>query len=302
MFKDHSGSIAHEDGKEPERKVYVLTGPTDEEIDEAAGISGIGSVMIRSALDPDNLPRIHFNERVLAFLAVPIHRKTRSAGRVRTMPVGVFFSGASMILISAQQVPEIEKIVLEGYEKGVCYDTIFLQVLYRNALLYIHFLRHIDRETERLENSLRKKVTNKEIFQLMDYQRSLTEISTSLRSLEHIMGRIKENRSGFSSTEMLEDTEVAVRQATVMAEIFDSDLDALMDAFGSVLSNNVNQIMKILTALTLIISIPTMVAGFYGMNVRLPMASGTNAFWLICGVSAFLSLITGIYFYYKKML
>jgi magnesium transporter len=181
-------------------------------------------------------------------------------------------------------------------------DIIILEILYEIAVLYIKFLNQINDDTERLETSMKRKVNNDEIFQLMDYQRSLTAINTSLKGLKRLLTHIKENDKFFKSPDLMEDTVVAIEQASEMADIFNSDLDALMDAFGSVLSNNVNQIMKILTALTLIIAIPTMVAGIYGMNVKLPFAQQSWAFTLIVGISVVTSLVTGIIFYRKNML
>jgi magnesium transporter len=136
----------------------------------------------------------------------------------------------------------------------------------------------------------------------MDYQRSLTAMNTSLKGLKRLLSHIKENEKLFESKDLMEDTIISIEQASEMADIFNSDLDALMDAFGSVLSNNVNQIMKILTSLTLIIAIPTMVAGIYGMNVKLPFADQSWAFSLIAGISLVTSLVTGIIFYRKNML
>lgn len=298
-----------EDGSLPagtEKRIYVLTAPTEDEIAEASEGCGMNSGMIRSALDDNALSRIHFNDQVAVYLSVPYltrqKLKQKSIKRVRTFSAGLFFNRDNMIFISAQQADDAEKILTESAGSGTPNDILFLRILYQNALQYIHFLKQIDRDAERLENSLKRRVTNLELFQLMDYQRSLTGISTSLRGLDHIMCHIQENRNYFGSVELLEDTEVAVRQATEMAQIFDSDLDALMDAFGSVLSNNVNQIMKILTSLTLIIAIPTMIAGFFGMNVLLPLDTGKGAFWIIIGFSAAVSVLTGIIFYRKKML
>lgn len=285
-----------------DRVIYVLTNPEDSEIEEVSRSSGINGSIIKSALDVNALSRIHFNDITSVYIDMPYLLKTKTNKRIRKTPVGIFFEKKNMVLVSKKPIPVMEKILADDKDYETLHHILLLKILNHNAMLYIDFLNQIDRDTERLENSMKRRVTNKEIFQLMDYQRSLTGISTSLKRLEHLMDRINENESYFEADELLRDTEIAVKQASEMAVIFDADLDSLMDAFGSVLSNNVNQIMKILTALTLIIAIPTMIAGLFGMNVRLPLAERVEAFWLIIGISTFASIITGIIFYYKKML
>ncbi len=282
--------------------ISLLISPSEDEIIKASDLSAVGPDLIKGALDKNTLSRIHFNEITAAYFKIPYISGRGSAKRVHASPAGVFCKGEKMVVVLSRHFEEIEKAIASASNKETGTGDILCAILYATALIYIDRLEIIDRETEKLENSMKRKVNNSGIFELMDYQRSLTAISTALKGLDRIMKRMQENRSRFPDSELLDDTGVAVLQATGMAEIFSSDLDALMDAFGSVLSNNVNQIMKILTSLTLIVAIPTMIAGLYGMNVRLPIGSDPNAFWIISGAAALLSVITGIFFYFRKLL
>ncbi|MHB8964002.1 MAG: magnesium transporter CorA family protein [Saccharofermentanales bacterium] len=302
MLTQHTRKKSKNSKTDADRLIYVLTDPEDSEIEEVSKATGINGAAIKSALDVNALSRIHFNDIISVYIDMPYLLKTKTVTRVKKTPIGIFIDNRNLVLVSRKQIPAIEKILVDDKEYDTRHSILLLKILNHNAMLYIDFLDKIDRDTERLESSMKRRVTNKEIFQLMDNQRSLTGISTSLKRLEHLLERMKEHEDYFESDELLKDTEIAVKQASEMAVIFDADLDSLMDAFGSVLSNNVNQIMKILTALTLIIAIPTMIAGIFGMNVRLPLAERTEAFWLIIGVSAIASAITGVIFYFKKML
>ncbi|MHB1453464.1 MAG: magnesium transporter CorA family protein [Saccharofermentanales bacterium] len=302
MLTLHTRKKNKDSKSDADRVIYVLTNPEDTEIEEVSKTTGINGTVIKSALDVNALSRIHFNDIISVYIDMPYLLKTKTVARVKKTPIGIFIDSRNMVLVSRKQIPAIEKILMDDKEFDTRHNILLLKILNHNAMLYIDFLDKIDRDTERLENSMKRRVTNKEIFQLMDYQRSLTGISTSLKRLEHLLDRMKEHEEYFESDELLKDTEIAVKQASEMAVIFDADLDSLMDAFGSVLSNNVNQIMKILTALTLIVAIPTMIAGIFGMNVRLPLAERSEAFWLIIGVSTIVAVVTGVIFYYKKML
>ena len=282
--------------------IYMFVHPTGAEVLQHNVAAGIPSGSLQSALDENTLTRIHFNHHTSVYFDTPYLHRSKSIRRVKKISAGIFYNDSDMVIVSSKQIPAIAKILADENGQTVDYNLLLLRILHHNAMSYIEFLQQIDHETERLENSMRRRVNNNELFQLMDNQRSLTGIATSLKGLEHLMDRIREHDPSFGSEELLEDTVVAVRQASEMAMLFDADLEALMDAFGSVLSNNVNQIMKILTALTLILAIPTMIAGLFGMNVRLPMADENNAFWIILGIATTLSVLLGVVFYKRRML
>ncbi len=297
IFDSHRSDNADED-----LTISLLTSPSEEEMLKAADIGGFDISLFGTALEKNTLSRIHLNDTTAVFLKIPYTGRKSPAKRVQTSPAGIFYRNNRMVIIAERHFEGIETALSDSAKKGLSPDDTLLTIFYATAMIYIDSLDFIDNETEKLENNLKRKVNNSEIFQLMDYQRSLTAISTALKGIDRIMKKIRDNKERFSDTELLDDTSVAVLQATGMAEIFSADLDALMDAFGSVLSNNVNQVMKVLTALTLIVAIPTMIAGLYGMNVKLPIGSDPNAFWIISAAAALLSVVTGIIFYYRRFL
>lgn len=282
--------------------IFFLSEPSETEISEVSTECKIPEALLITSLEQNNLARIHFNDMTSVHFGIPHLSRENNGKRVRIVPCGVFVSDTWITVVVSKRYKAIEEVVsIVGSESEDLYG-ILLRILFTVAMLYIDQLDVIDNETEKLEKGLKKRVNNKEIFQLMDYQRSLTAISTSLKGIDRIMKKITDNKERFRNHELLDDTNVAVLQAGGMAEIFSADLDALMDAFGSILSNNVNQIMKILTSLTLIVAIPTMIAGLYGMNLQLPLADQPQAFWIISGTAFLLAGVIGMVFHWRKML
>ena len=301
MIKNYFESVADDKKTFSSNRIY-LSSPSDQELLLISQKSGFAVETLKLALDKNALSRIHHNHFVYAILDIPIVYGKARHQRVKTYPIGVFFKDGVFLVVSHTSFPIVNEILSQEETLEMSNESVFLLLLYSISKFYIKQLSHIDQETEVLENQMKRRVKNTEIFQLMEYQRSLTSLTTSLKGLKRLLIRIKEKNFCDDQVDLLEDATVAVEQAGEMAEIFNDDLNALMDGFGSVISNSVNQIMKILTALTLILSIPMVTAALYGMNVRLPLANEYNAFWYVCGVSAIIALVTTIWFYFKKML
>ena len=156
-----------------------------------------------------------------------------------------------------------------------------------------------------MQNELHKSMKNKELIQLLSLEKSLVYFSTSLTSNEMVLdkmmklGYIKKYQD---DVDLLEDVIVENKQAIEMCNIYRDILSGTMDAFASVISNNLNIVMKMLTAITIIISIPTLIASIWGMNVPLPLSGNRYGFWIILGVSAGLSAIIAYIMKKKKML
>ena len=146
-----------------------------------------------------------------------------------------------------------------------------LQILYKNATQYLQYLRIIDKKSEVIENKLHQSQKNEELIELLELQKSLVYFTTSLRSNEVVLEkllRIDKIKKYPEDTDLLEDVIVENKQAMEMTSIYNGILSGTMDTFASVISNNLNIVMKFLATVTIVMSIPTMVASFYGMNVR----------------------------------
>ena len=154
--------------------------------------------------------------------------------------------------------------------------------------------------TEAIEDQLQKSTRNREVLELLKYQKSLTYFATALRSNEVMMERVQRTQI-FNYYEedqdLLEDVLTENQQAIQMTSIATEILSGMMDAFASIISNNLNGVMKALAAITIIINVPAVVAAFYGMNVDLPGESHPLAFLTVIGISLSLTAIATFIFY-----
>ena len=172
-----------------------------------------------------------------------------------------------------------------------------LQILYKNASLYLQYLRIIDKKSEVIERKLHQSQKNQELIELLELEKSLVYFTTSLRSNEVVLEKLLRNekiKKYPEDTELLEDVINENKQAIEMANIYSGILSGTMDAFASVISNNLNIVMKFLATITIVMSIPTMVASFYGMNVNsagMPFADSPYGFVIVLGFAVVLSLI-----------
>ena len=180
-----------------------------------------------------------------------------------------------------------------------------LQILYKNATQYLQYLRIIDKKSEVIENKLHQSQKNEELIELLELQKSLVYFTTSLRSNEVVLEkllRIDKIKKYPEDTDLLEDVIVENKQAMEMTSIYNGILSGTMDTFASVISNNLNIVMKFLATVTIVMSIPTMVASFYGMNVRasgMPFAEHPYGFGIVLFFTLVLTLIVA-YIFNKK--
>jgi magnesium transporter len=176
-----------------------------------------------------------------------------------------------------------------------------LYVFLETATRYLTHLREINRNTELLEDQLQKSTRNREVLELLKYQKSLTYFSTALRSNEVMMERVQRTQI-FNYYEedqdLLEDVLTENQQAIQMTSIATELLSAMMDAFASIISNNLNSVMKILAALTIVVALPGTVGTFFGMNVPLPISNSSPvSFLTILAISVALSAVAAYIFY-----
>jgi magnesium transporter len=175
----------------------------------------------------------------------------------------------------------------------------------RNVFYFLHYLKQINNKRNLYEEELFNSSRNKELSQLMNLQKSLVYFVTDLRSNELTMMKIQrtdflELKAKPEVSDFLEDVIVDNSQALEMSNIYTNILNGTMDAFASIISNNLNMVMKRLTSFTILLMVPNIFAGFYGMNVLLPLQDKAWAFSFIFLLSLFISGGAAYYFYRKK--
>lgn len=291
-----------------EKDIWInMINPTQEEINKVATIFNIDCNHIKAALDEEERARVETEEKYTVFLVdTPIIEKEDDSDLYTTIPFGVILSKEFIITICTKETP-----ILNGFMNGnikgfyTFKKTRFiLQILYKNAALYLQYLRHINRKSNQIEKELHKSTKNKELFKLLSLEKSLVYFTTSLRANEIVlekMLRLENIKHYPDDKELLEDVIIENKQAIEMANIYANILSGMMDAFASVISNNLNIVMKFLTSVTILMAIPTMVASFYGMNVTIPLAGNPHAFSIVLFISFFISFIIASIMAKKKM-
>ena len=181
-----------------------------------------------------------------------------------------------------------------------------LQILYRNASLYLQYLRVINKLSDKIEQKLHVSTENRELIELLELEKSLVYFTTSLRSNEVVLEKLlKSDRvKKFPEDEdLLEDVIVENRQAIEMANIYSGILSGMMDAFASVISNNLNIVMKFLAVMTIVLSVPTIIFAAYGMNLNaagMPFANSPFGFLIVVVFSLVVSIAVAVYLAKKK--
>lgn len=280
-----------------------MIAPSDEEIQTVCENLKIQEDFIRYALDPEERARIDYEEddgTTLILADVPIIESDEDQKEYSTIPVGFiivrdeYFITVSLIEneVIRRMNPMINRSVAT-YKKS----RLVLQCLYVNSEIYLNLLKTINRETEIAEKELRQTRKNKSLLRLLSLEKSLVYFTTSLKANEVVMERM--NRGKViklyeEDEDLLEDVLIENKQAMEMSKIYSDILSGVMDAYSSIISNNLNGVMKILTAITIIISVPTMISSFWGMNVRVPMQDNPWGFAIILIASILIGVIVTI--------
>lgn len=280
-----------------------MIAPSDEEIQTVCENLKIQEDFIRYALDPEERARIDYEEddgTTLILADVPIIESDEDQKEYSTIPVGfIIVRDEYFITVSLMENEVIRRMnpminrSVATYKKS----RLVLQCLYVNSEIYLNLLKTINRETEVAEKELRQTRKNKSLLRLLSLEKSLVYFTTSLKANEVVMERM--NRGKViklyeEDEDLLEDVLIENKQAMEMSKIYSDILSGVMDAYSSIISNNLNGVMKILTAITIIISVPTMISSFWGMNVRVPMQDNPWGFAIILIASILIGVIVTI--------
>jgi len=297
--------------EEPEKDCWIsLIHPDEAELHSVAERYAIDIDDLRAALDEEERSRIEV-EASYTLVLVDIPKVEKRDGRERyvTQPLGIFLAKDAIVTVCLEDTPILSAI---GNKRTREFHThmktrFVLQILYRNASLFLQYLRSIDRASEMVERQLHGSTRNRELIELLELEKSLVYFTTSLRSNEVVLEKLLKNdniKKYPEDTDLLEDVIVENRQAIEMANIYSGILSGMMDAFASVISNNLNIVMKFLAVVTIALTVPMLVFSAYGMNVApegMPFASSPYGFGLIILISIAMSIIVSLYFSKKKM-
>ncbi len=229
---------------------------------------------VLSSLDEEESSRIESEEeQTLVIVDLPTAEPQEDGTMsYSTMPMGIILTPDYVVTICLRPQPVISEIA-DGMVKNVTTHLrtrFVLSLLFRIATRYLTYLKQIDKISSNTQKQLHQSMRNKELIQLLGLEKSLVYFSTSLKGNEITLEKILRGRIiklYEEDQDLLEDVLVEVKQAIEMCNIYTSILSGTMDAFASVISNNLNIVMKILTSITIVMAIPTIVSSFYGMNI-----------------------------------
>ena len=304
FYKTINNKISRIDSLEDGCWINVVS-PSEEEIGYLIEDLQLDSGFVRSSLDEEETSRIESeDDQVLLIIDAP--RATTEAQNTilyTTMPFGIIIKDTFLVTICLSEC-SVLKEVADGMVRNIqthLKNRFIFSVLLRIATRYLQYLKQIDMITNMMEEQLQRSMRNKELFQLLGLEKSLVYFSTSLKSNEVTLEKLLRGRViklYEEDQDLLEDVLIEFKQAIEMANIYSSILSGMMDAFSSIISNNLNIVMKVLAAVTILMSIPTIIASFYGMNVTgIPLPD----FWFPVVISGVVVLVAAIILIKMKM-
>jgi magnesium transporter len=281
--------------------------PTQEEINKVANDARIDVDLIKDALDDEERPRIERdNGQVYIIVDFPYMTHDESGFPIyETIPIGIVLADDCIITVSLKDSPIMEEFRKNRIKEFFTFKkTRFaLQILFVISSYYLRYLKQINKKTNEIERELHQSMKNKELYTFLALEKSLVYFTTSLKSNKVVLDKIL--RFNYlkmyeEDKDLLEDVIIENTQAIEMAETYSSILSGMMDAFASIISNNLNIVMKFLTSITIILSFPTMVFSLYGMNVNIPFQHSPHAFTIAMILSVLLSSVTALIFWKRK--
>mgnify|MGYP004463699287 FL=1 len=315
MYKTNMETNVTEETKKIEKGNWInMVAPTEDEIQQVCKKLKIQEDFIKYSLDYEEKARIDYEEdddTTLFIVDVPIIEKEDNEPVYSTMPLGmIVVRDDYFITVSLKQnriISELEKSKSKNSVITYKKSRMILQIFYKNAELYLKYLKKINKESEIAESVLKSSQKNKELLKMLSLEKSLVYFTTSLKSNEVVMEKTlrgKNIKLYDEDEDILDDAIIENKQAIEMAKIYSDILNGTMDAYGSIISNNLNGVMKFLTSITIILAIPTMVASYWGMNVNVPMQflDSPWPFWIVVLISIILGIIAMIWLKRKDML
>ncbi|MDD7380631.1 MAG: magnesium transporter CorA family protein [Succiniclasticum sp.] len=285
--------------------------PTEEELDEIAQATHIYKEYLTAPLDKEEKSRTELDEdQLLVVIDIPFLRSNKDYD---TMPLGIIITPEVIVTVCLESNAVTADFNAHTFRNFCTYKkTRFLfQILYKSATLYLKYIRNIIRRTDDLEQHLRQAMENSKLFSMLDLQKSLTYFTTSLRSNYMVTEKLLRLRTTAQSQklvrlyeedeDLLEDVIVEYKQAIEMVEMYGHILNSMMEVFATIISNNLNLVMRFLASITIVLAIPTLISGLWGMNVPVPFAEISSGFFIVLFMAMTVSLLAGFWLWKKHM-
>ena len=272
---------------------------------------GVDARLLNYTLDTEETSHIDTEEDgLLVSINVPTTEKCKSGYMYTTIPLGMLVVRDDyFITISSDSLNVYERL---KRQKGIVGEIatykksrLIFQILYITSVDFLRYLSVISKELDKFEEKLDKTITNTELLKLVTYQKTMIYFNTSLKTNQSVMERIsrgKHVKIYDEDEDILDDAAIENRQAIEMASTYSDILNGMTDVYGTIVSNNLNNVMKFLTSVTLIMTIPTLISSIMGMNVVFPFVINVYSFWIVMAVIIICTLIATIWLKNKNML
>ncbi len=282
-----------------EKNMWIhLVSPTTKDISIISKIVNIEEDELLTMLDEEESARLDKDDDfTLIVLDVPVLVNHY----YETYPFAIIYNDDYFITICKKDIKLLD-LMRKKFKKIEPHKHVrlTLQIMYRIVSSYITSLKVLNAKRNEIEKAIHESTKNDDLLELMNLNKSLVYFSTSLNAHKVVINKLKrleEYKKYEADFDLMEDVEVENNQAIEMCSIYREILAGMMDVFSSIISNNLNTVMKVLAIITLIISIPTLIASLFGMNVRVPFDDNALGFYIIIGLSILMSLFGGILLY-----
>lgn len=302
LKNNHSGLITTDNW---EKNCWIsIQNPTSEERNYLLNELQIPESFYNDIEDIDERPRIEVeNGWYLIILRIP-YKNTDAKLPFTTVPLGIVFKDDVFVSICFHETEMIHDFLFYTQRKNILVKNNFdlvLKLLLSSSVWFLKYLKQVNQRIKLAEDNLEKSIKNEELQALLHLEKCLVYFITSLKGNNVLFQRIKNIKTEEQDfdTELLEDVDIELKQAQEMSNIYSDILTGMMDAYASVISNNLNVVMKRLTSISIILMIPTLIASLYGMNVPNSLENNPNGLWIILFISGALS-VTGVFLFKKK--
>lgn len=285
-----------------------LSNPTDKEIEFVSAAVKVPEDMIKAALDAEERARIEKEDGVIMSVTdIPITEEEDDGKYTySTLPFGFISTDTAIVTVCLNETSITYDLMSGRYIKdfNIHKRTRFLlQLQYIISKKYLQYLKQIDRSSQRVQTELEKAMKNEGLSEMLNLEKSLVYFSTSLRANTVVLDKMPKLIKFFEEDEDLwDDVLIENRQAIEMANIYRDILNGTMDTYASIISNNLNVVMKVLTSLTLLVAIPSMIGAFWGMNTGVPFEGKPWGFWVVIGICVVICVALAVVLWKKKML
>ena len=283
-----------------------LAEPSTAELEQVLNFSQVPRDFLTDPLDREERPRYDSDDGthlVIVHVPLPVRgdEDDESVLPYETLPLGIVLSGQCVITICSQTTP-VTGAFLDQIRRVCppCEQFRFaFRLLWHSAVLFLRYLHDIYLRSEAIEQDLHQSISNEALLRLFTIEKTLVYFTTSLKADTIALARANTARQLVMSEDdrdQLEDAMVEYQQALETATIHANILNGTLDTFASLINNNLNNVMKYLTAATILLAVPTLIASIYGMNIPLPFQQHGNAFAIVMGVSCVLAILIGALF------